>query len=234
MLVNLNYGLAQLSRTPPLFDLVSASRWFARYLCSSVPLSVRRIHGSFICLGTAVWGEFQAGKVQGKKKVIEKKAKKFTFYLPWAYITNVRTELGTKPAPSMASISSRGPNILEGSILKPDITAPGVRVIAAFTLATGPTGEDYDKRRTAFNTESAIMTTATTRDNNEGSNIGFSQHQGNSICIRRGYTAKDLKLFTDKPYNCPESFSLTDFNYPSISVVNLNDTITVTRRVKKC
>ena len=89
----------------------------------------------------------------------------------------------------MASFSSRGPNILEGSILKvcssnssffwvnlivllwalhytvmnehglvylfqPDITAPGVRVIAAFTLATGPTGEDYDKRRIAFNTES--------------------------------------------------------------------------------
>ena len=39
-------------------------------------------------------------------------------------------------------------------LFQPDITAPGVRVIAAFTLATGPTGEDYDKRRIAFNTES--------------------------------------------------------------------------------
>ena len=53
----------------------------------------------------------------------------------------------------------------------------------------------------------------------------------NYLCSR-GYTAKDLKLFTDKPYACPESFSLTDFNYPSISAINLNDTITVTRRVK--
>ncbi|KAG5235948.1 conserved oligomeric Golgi complex [Salix suchowensis] len=210
---------------------------------------------------------------------------------PWAYITNVRTVLGTKPAPSMASFSSRGPNILEGSILKPDITAPGVRVIAAFTLATGPTGEDYDKRRTVFNNESgtsmscphvsgivsllkslhpdwtpaairsAIMTTATTRDNNGDPILDspntratpFAYGAGhvqpnraadpglvydltandflNYLCSR-GYTAKDLKLFTDKPYNCPESFSLTDFNYPSISVVNLNDTITITRRVK--
>ena len=39
-------------------------------------------------------------------------------------------------------------------LFQPDITAPGVRVIAAFTLATGPSGEDYDKRRTDFNTES--------------------------------------------------------------------------------
>ncbi|KAJ6293491.1 hypothetical protein OIU78_025463 [Salix suchowensis] len=179
----------------------------------------------------------------------------------FSYLNSTKTVLGTKPAPSMASFSSRGPNILEGSILKPDITAPGVRVIAAFTLATGPTGEDYDKRRTAFNNESAIMTTATTRDNNGDPILDspntratpFAYGAGhvqpnraadpglvydltvndflNYLCSR-GYTAKDLKLFTDKPYNCPESFSLTDFNYPSISVVNLNDTITITRRVK--
>ncbi|XP_011000330.1 PREDICTED: subtilisin-like protease SBT5.4 [Populus euphratica] len=210
---------------------------------------------------------------------------------PWAYITNVRTELGTKPAPFMASFSSRGPNILEESILKPDITAPGVSVIAAFTLATGPTDTAYDKRRIPFNTESgtsmscphvsgivgllkslhpdwspaairsAIMTTATTRDNNgdpilDSSNTRatpFAYGAGhvqpnrasdpglvydltvndflNYLCSR-GYTAKDLKLFTDKPYTCPKSFSLTDFNYPSISAINLNDTITVSRRVK--
>jgi hypothetical protein len=35
-----------------------------------------------------------------------------------AFLTNVRTELATKPAPFMASFSSRGPNIIEESILK--------------------------------------------------------------------------------------------------------------------
>ncbi|MCI47299.1 subtilisin-like protease-like, partial [Trifolium medium] len=43
-----------------------------------------------------------------------------------ASISRVETQLGVKPAPVMASFSSRGPNLLDPSILKPDITAPGV------------------------------------------------------------------------------------------------------------
>jgi len=35
-----------------------------------------------------------------------------------AYITGVKTQLGIKPTPSMASFSSRGPSFLEPSILK--------------------------------------------------------------------------------------------------------------------
>ena len=53
----------------------------------------------------------------------------------------------------------------------------------------------------------------------------------NFLC-NRGNTKKNIKLFSDKPYTCPKSFSLADFNYPSITVTNLNDSITVTRRVK--
>lgn len=37
-------------------------------------------------------------------------------------------------APVMASFSSRGPNLANANILKPDITGPGVDVIAAYTL----------------------------------------------------------------------------------------------------
>nr|TKS18272.1 hypothetical protein D5086_0000005210 [Populus alba] len=189
--------------------------------------------------------------------------------------------------------STKGPNILEESILKvcfssssllffsvnlsvlslalhytvmnehdlvypfqPYIAAPGVSVIAAFTLATGQTDAAYDKRRIPFNTESgtsmscphvsgivgllkslhpdwspaairsAIMTT------DPGLVYDLTVNDFLNYLCSRGYTAKDLKLFTDKPYTCPESFSLTDFNYPSISAINLNDTITVTRRVK--
>ncbi|XP_034899667.1 subtilisin-like protease SBT5.4 isoform X2 [Populus alba] len=210
---------------------------------------------------------------------------------PMAFLTNVRTELATKPAPFMASFSSRGPNIIEESILKPDITAPGVSVIAAFTQAIGPSDADYDKRRTPYNTQSgtsmscphvsgivgllktlhpewspaairsAMMTTATTRDNNgepilDSTNTKatpFADGAGhvqpnlaadpgliydltvndflNFLCSR-GNTKKDIKLFSDKPYTCPKSFSLADFNYPSITVTNLNDSITVTRRVR--
>ena len=38
--------------------------------------------------------------------------------------------------------------------LQPDITAPGVSVIAAFSLAVGPSEEEFDKRRIPFNSQS--------------------------------------------------------------------------------
>ena len=41
--------------------------------------------------------------------------------------------IGTTPAPIMANFSSRGPNAGDGNILKPDLTAPGVDVIAQVT-----------------------------------------------------------------------------------------------------
>ena len=40
---------------------------------------------------------------------------------------------GTQPAPIMASFSSRGPNMGDANMLKPDLTAPGVDVIATVT-----------------------------------------------------------------------------------------------------
>ncbi|WOK99953.1 subtilisin-like protease SBT5.3 [Canna indica] len=73
---------------------------------------------------------------------------------PLGYITSSFTKHGTKPAPFMAAFSSQGPNVITPEILKPDITAPGVSVIAAYTEAAGPTGLAFDDRRVAFNSES--------------------------------------------------------------------------------
>jgi hypothetical protein len=42
---------------------------------------------------------------------------------------------GTKPAPIMAGFSSRGPNMGDSNILKPDLTAPGVDILASVTPA---------------------------------------------------------------------------------------------------
>ena len=42
---------------------------------------------------------------------------------------------GTQPAPTIASFSSRGPNLADSNILKPDMAAPGVGVIASVTPA---------------------------------------------------------------------------------------------------
>ena len=43
--------------------------------------------------------------------------------------------MGTKPAPIMADFSSRGPNGGDSNVLKPDLTAPGVDIIAQVTPA---------------------------------------------------------------------------------------------------
>nr|CAJ19363.1 subtilisin-like protease [Triticum aestivum] len=70
------------------------------------------------------------------------------------YITLPNTALETKPAPFMAAFSSQGPNAVTPQILKPDITAPGVSILAAFTGLAGPTGLTFDSRRVLFNSES--------------------------------------------------------------------------------
>ncbi|URD80779.1 subtilisin-like protease [Musa troglodytarum] len=46
------------------------------------------------------------------------------------------TILGTSPAPAITSFSSRGPSLASPGILKPDITGPGVSVLAAWPGTT--------------------------------------------------------------------------------------------------
>ncbi|XP_059068384.1 subtilisin-like protease SBT5.3 [Cryptomeria japonica] len=70
---------------------------------------------------------------------------------PVAYISPVRTEFNTTPAPLMTSFTSLGPTILMPGILKPDIAAPGLNILAAWSGVGSPTGLDFDHRKTAFN-----------------------------------------------------------------------------------
>ncbi|XP_044489800.1 subtilisin-like protease SBT1.6 [Mangifera indica] len=70
---------------------------------------------------------------------------------PTATLDFKGTILGIKPAPVVASFSGRGPNGLNPEILKPDLIAPGVNILAAWTDAVGPTGLDSDPRKTEFN-----------------------------------------------------------------------------------
>ncbi|KAM3350665.1 hypothetical protein ACQJBY_023016 [Aegilops geniculata] len=116
---------------------------------------------------------------------------------PVGFIT-AKDELGVKPAPVMADFSSRGPNTITPQILKPDVTAPGVDVIAAYSEEAPATDLPFEDRRVPYNMvsgtsmscphvagiaglikarypdwspamiKSAIMTTAFTGANDEG------------------------------------------------------------------
>ncbi|XP_022965240.1 subtilisin-like protease SBT5.3 [Cucurbita maxima] len=69
---------------------------------------------------------------------------------PMAYISSVTAKLGVTPAPTIARFSGRGPSIIEESILKPDITAPGVNIIAAYPDGIPLANLPVDDRRVPF------------------------------------------------------------------------------------
>ncbi|XP_050228225.1 subtilisin-like protease SBT5.4 [Mercurialis annua] len=196
------------------------------------------------------------------------------------------------PAPFMAAFSSVGPNTVTPEILKPDITAPGVNILAGFTGAVSPTGLDFDKRNVSYNImsgtsmscphvggvvgllrklypdwspaaiRSAISTSARTRDNTvhpmlDGSTFKtatpFAHGSGHirpnramdpglvydltesdylDFLCAQGYNETLIKALNDDSYKCPESASLLDFNYPSITIPKLSGTVTATRKLK--
>lgn len=71
---------------------------------------------------------------------------------PTATIQFVGTVTGNSvQAPKVASFSSRGPNRITPEILKPDVIAPGVNILAGWSGSNSPTGLTIDERRVEFN-----------------------------------------------------------------------------------
>ncbi|XP_041018197.1 subtilisin-like protease SBT1.5 [Juglans microcarpa x Juglans regia] len=64
---------------------------------------------------------------------------------------NGTTLVGVKPAPTIAIFSSRGPNSISPHVLKPDVVAPGVNILAAWPDGIPPTELPSDLRRLSFN-----------------------------------------------------------------------------------
>ncbi|KAL5058715.1 hypothetical protein RYX36_030319 [Vicia faba] len=209
-------------------------------------------------------------------------------------LSKAKTKYGTKPAPVMASYSSRGPNKVQPSILKPDVTAPGVNILAAYSLFASASNLITDTRRGfPFNVmqgtsmscphvagtagliktlhpnwspaaiKSAIMTTASTRDNtNKPIRDAFDKTLANPFAYGSGHiqpnSAIDPGLVYDlsiidylnflcasgynqqlisslnfnMTFTCSGSHSITDLNYPSITLPNLGlNVVNITRTV---
>ena len=69
---------------------------------------------------------------------------------PTAQIEFGGTVIGRSRAPAVAQFSGRGPSFTNPSILKPDVIAPGVNIIAAWPQNLGPTALPEDLRRVNF------------------------------------------------------------------------------------
>ncbi|XP_058737534.1 subtilisin-like protease Glyma18g48580 [Vicia villosa] len=208
--------------------------------------------------------------------------------------SGAKTFYGRKPAPVMASFSSRGPNKIQPSILKPDVTAPGVNILAAYSLSASASNLLTDNRRgVPFNVlqgtsmscphvagiagliktlhptwspaaiKSAIMTTATKLDNtNKPIQDAFDKKLATPFAYGSGHVQPDpatdpglvydlgikdyLNFLCAYGYNqqlisalnfngsftCSGSHSITDLNYPSITLPNLGlYAVNVTRTV---
>ncbi|KAF5792249.1 putative tripeptidyl-peptidase II [Helianthus annuus] len=61
------------------------------------------------------------------------------------------TKLGVQPSPIVAAFSGRGPNPNAQHLLKPDIIAPGVNILAGWSGKASPSGLENDTRRVEFN-----------------------------------------------------------------------------------
>ncbi|XP_028786208.1 subtilisin-like protease Glyma18g48580 [Neltuma alba] len=211
---------------------------------------------------------------------------------PVAFMNNAKTFIPIRPAPRVSAFSSRGPNLILPSILKPDVTAPGQGIIAAYSSAASPTNLDSDEARFDYNVlsgtsqacphvagivgllktrhpswspamiKSAIMTTASILDNTnrplkdeQDGRVATPFHYGtgyvkpniamdpglvydlktsdylNLLCFS-AYEGRIIEsIYNNKPYKCPRSYRLEDFNYPSITLPFLGMKLTNLTRI---
>ncbi|XP_020874639.1 subtilisin-like protease SBT4.12 isoform X1 [Arabidopsis lyrata subsp. lyrata] len=133
-------------------------------LCAPACLNKSRVKGKIlVCAGPS---GFKIAKSVGAIAVISKSTRPdvaFTHHLPASdlqpkdfkslvsYIESqdspkaalLKTEtIFNRTSPVVASFSSRGPNTIAVDILKPDITAPGVEILAAFSPDGEPSQDD--------------------------------------------------------------------------------------------
>ncbi|KAK4275657.1 hypothetical protein QN277_018698 [Acacia crassicarpa] len=182
---------------------------------------------------------------------------------PVALMNNAKTFIPIRPAPRVSAFSSRGPNLILPSILKPDVTAPGTSIASPHVAGIAGLLKTRHPNWSPAMIKSAIMTTASTLDNTnrqiqdeQDGRVATPFHYGtgfvrpnlaidpglvydlknsdylNLLCAS-SYEERMIEFINfNRPYKCPRSYRLEDFNYPSITVPYLGvKPINVTRTV---
>ncbi|EMS59680.1 Subtilisin-like protease [Triticum urartu] len=168
---------------------------------------------------------------------------------PTAYLDRSRTVVDVKPSPVMAQFSSRGPNALEPSILKPDVTAPGLNILAAWSEASSPTKLDGDDRVVKYNIISGtsmscphVSATAVLLKSAhpDWSTAAFRPRHALDPGLVYDASFQDYLLYAcasegaqlDHSFPCPASPPRPhELNYPSVAIHGLNGSTTVHRTV---
>ncbi|RZC86042.1 hypothetical protein C5167_026722 [Papaver somniferum] len=163
---------------------------------------------------------------------------------PTATLIPHGTIIGPSPAaPQVASFSGRGPNEVTPQIIKPDIIAPGVNILASWTGAVSPSELDVDPRRVEFNFQSDKDSTPHQHgsghvDPNRAVDPGLIYDLGTDdyikfLCSSEYDEDRIAVLVKDRTVDCSTMTFANgpgDLNYPSFSVVFKSETEVVKYR----
>ncbi|XP_047945003.1 subtilisin-like protease SBT5.6 [Salvia hispanica] len=146
-----NNGLCMKGTLSP--DLVSGKAVFCRNGATFETLEVARAGGAAAVLGNPYEGMGVIGRsyMIPSTTILSNEIQTVHNYTgsnkaATVTLTPIETISGTKPAPFMAPFTSRGPSRVEPNILKPDVTAPGLNILAAWSEAASPLNVPADKR----------------------------------------------------------------------------------------
>ncbi|KAE9466807.1 hypothetical protein C3L33_01298, partial [Rhododendron williamsianum] len=133
-------GPSLLKKMLPFVYAGNASNWMDGNLCVVGSLIPEKVRGKIVLCEGWILNRAESG-------IVVKEAGDPN---PRATIVFEGTELGIKPSPVVAGFSSRGPNPITPEVLKPDLMAPGVNIIAGWSGKAGPTQASSDDRRVEF------------------------------------------------------------------------------------
>uniref|UniRef100_A0A7N2KNV4 Uncharacterized protein n=1 Tax=Quercus lobata TaxID=97700 RepID=A0A7N2KNV4_QUELO len=129
-------------------------------------------------------------------------------------------------APRAAWFSSLGPNFLVPEILKPDITAPGEEILAAYSPIVSPTSSSQDKRRVKYNilsrTSISCPHAAGVAAYVKTFHPDWSASAIKSAIMTTGYDERKLRHITGANSPCPKASKKVlprDLNYPSLTAM---------------